>query len=205
MHQTRNVAVLLFDEFDLLDFSGPYEVFCCANRGTCPRAFNLYTVAEEPNPDHGGLSLAVHYSLDDCPQPDILVIPGGYGTRKLVSNARIIDWIKRNAAGAELVLSVCTGALLLGKAGLLDGLEGTTHHNALDLLRKVSPRISVRDDCRLVDNGRVITSAGISSGIDMALHVVARLLGIDHALEVARHLEYVWQPTEIAPEFQAQD
>ena len=203
MHSIRKVAVLLFDEFDLLDFSGPYEVFSAANRGMSPRAFSLYTVAEEPNPDHGGLSLSVHYSLEDCPQPDILIIPGGYGTRKLVHNARLIEWIKNRATRAELVLSVCTGALLLAKSGLLDGLEATTHHAAIELLRKISPRITVRDDCRLVDNGKIVTSAGIASGIDMALHVVSRLLGTEHALEVAEHLEYQWQPTEVPCQLQA--
>src|SRR6185369_2550093 len=111
-----------------------------------------------------------------------------------INNSRLIEWIRDAAGNAELVLSVCTGSLLLAKAGLLDGLETTTHHGSLDLLRELAPTASVHSDRRFIDNGRVICSAGISAGIDMSLHVVARLHGQDVAAKTARQMEYNWQP-----------
>ena len=124
---------------------------------------------------------------------EILVVPGGWGTRQQMINPTIIQWIKESAAKAELVLSVCTGALLLAKAGLLAGLSATTHYAALELLRQNAPNTTVISDRRFVDNGKIILSAGISAGIDMSLHVVARLLGKEEALETARYMEYDWR------------
>jgi transcriptional regulator GlxA family with amidase domain len=112
-------------------------------------------------------------------------------------NIALIDWIKQASAKAELVLSVCTGALLLAQAGLLDGLEATTHHGSVDLLRQIGPQTKVHDDRRVVDNGRVICSAGIAAGIDMSLHVVGRLLGNDVAGKTAKQMEYPWTVTTV--------
>src|SRR5947199_10179217 len=178
MPTTRTLAILIFDDVEVLDFCGPFEVFSVANRFTAPPAFSVLTVAESAAPvlTRGGLSVNPHHRLADCPQPDVLLVPGGQGTRKEMHNSALIDWI-RQSTKAELVLSVCTGALLLAKAGLLDGLEATTHHGAIDLLRQTAPKATVHADRRFVDNGRVVCSAGIASGIDMSLHVVARLLG----------------------------
>jgi transcriptional regulator GlxA family with amidase domain len=110
-------------------------------------------------------------------------------------DAVLTDWIKARSQEAELVLSVCTGALPLAKAGLLDGLEATTHHGAIDLLREVAPKTTVHAGRRFVDNGRVVCSAGMAAGIDMSLHVVGRLLGREVADKTARRMEYPWQPT----------
>jgi transcriptional regulator GlxA family with amidase domain len=110
-------------------------------------------------------------------------------------NAALIEWFKARSQEAELVLSICTGALFLAKAGMLDGLEATTHHGAIDLLREAAPKTTIRADRRFVDNGRVICSAGIAAGIDMSLHVVARLRGREVAEKTARRMEYPWQPT----------
>ena len=110
-------------------------------------------------------------------------------------NTALIDWIKQTASKAELVMSVCTGALLLAKAGLLDGLEATTHHGSFDLLHQLAPRTEIHVDRRFVDNGSVICSAGIAAGIDMSLHVVAKLLGREVAAKTAKQMEYPWQPT----------
>ena len=110
-------------------------------------------------------------------------------------SAVLTDWIRQASEKAELVLSVCTGALLLAKTGLLDGLEATTHHGAIDLLRQTAPQTTVHADRRFVDNGRVVCSAGIAAGIDMSLHVLARLLGSDVAVRTAQQMEYPWQPT----------
>jgi transcriptional regulator GlxA family with amidase domain len=195
MNQTRKLAVLLFDDVEVLDFCGPFEVFSVASRNTEPVAFDVLTVATKPGPilARNGLSVNPDYTLADCPKPDILLVPGGLGTRKEMNNALLIDWIKKTADAAELVLSVCTGALLLGKAGLLDGLEVTTHHLGFELLREVAPVATVHENRRFVDNGKIITSAGIAAGIDMSLHVVQRLLGQEVAAATARQMEYPWE------------
>ncbi len=195
MSKTRKLAILLFNDAEVLDFCGPFEVFSVASRQTDPPAFDVFTVAEKMDAiiARNGLSVNRNHSLADCPKPDVFLVPGGMGTRKEINNGPLIEWIKRTADGAELVLSVCTGALLLGKAGLLDGLDATTHHVAFDRLREIVPRTTVHEDRRFVDNGKVITSAGIAAGIDMSLHVVGRLLGADAAAETARHMEYPWK------------
>jgi len=191
---TRTLAILLFDDVEVLDFCGPFEVFSVANRFTNPAAFRIGTVAAKPHPviTRGGLSVNADQRLVDCPHCDLLLVPGGQGTRKEMHNKEIIDWIKVTSASAELILSVCTGALLLAKAGLLDGLEATTHHGAIDLLRQTAPMTTVHGDRRFVDNGKVICSAGIAAGIDMSLHVVGRLLGDHIAIKTAEQMEYPW-------------
>jgi transcriptional regulator GlxA family with amidase domain len=196
---TRSLAILLFDEVEVLDFCGPFEVFSVARRFSDPPAFEVRTVAERAGPvlARNGLSVNPHGTVADCLQPDILLVPGGQGTRREMHNLSLIGWIREKAMSAELVLSVCTGALLLAKAGLLDGLEATTHHLALDLLREVAPRTAVHADCRFVDNGRIVCSAGIAAGIDMSLHVVARLAGLEVAVQTARQMEYPWNPDHL--------
>jgi transcriptional regulator GlxA family with amidase domain len=194
MPATRNLAILIFEDVEVLDFCGPFEVFSVASRFTEPPAFNVLTVAENAGPvvTRGGLSVNPHHRLADCPRHDLLLVPGGQGTRREMHNLALIDWIKARSREAELVLSVCTGALLLAKAGLLDGLEAATHHGAIDLLREVAPKATIPAARRLVDNGRVICSAGIAAGMDMSLHVVARLLGKEVAEKTARQMEYAW-------------
>lgn len=188
----RNVAILLFDEVEVLDFAGPFEVFNVAARikGE-PAVFNVYTLAAQAQISaRGGLLVTPHYTLADYPPPDILLVPGGWGTRPLLHDTALLEWLQKQGADVELLLSVCTGSIVLGKAGLLDNLSATTHHSVFDLLREHAPRTTVVEDARFVDNGRVITSGGISAGIDMALHVVARLLGEDHAEATASYMEY---------------
>ena len=196
MATPRNLAILIFDDVEVLDFCGPFEVFSVANRFTDPAPFNIFTVAEKPGPirTRGGLSINPHYLLADCPPPELLLVPGGQGTRREMANEPLLDWIRQTSSQAPFLLSVCTGALLLAKAGLLDGLEATTHHGAIELLRQVAPRTTVHAIRRVVDNGRVMCSAGIAAGIDMSLHVVARLLGTPAAIKVTQHLEYPWEP-----------
>ena len=190
----RNVAILIFDEVEVLDFCGPFEVFSVTGRRDNSNPFDVYTVAEKPGPVHARNQLSVNprYTIDDCPNTDILVVPGGFGTRREMNNTALTGWIKSRSSDAELVLSVCTGALLLAKAGLLEGLSATTHHRAFDLLEEVAPNTSVERDKRIVDNGRIVLSAGISAGIDMSLCVVSKLLGEDTAKETARYMEYDW-------------
>ena len=194
MPSTRNLAILIFADVEVLDFSGPFEVFSVANRFVQPAAFNLFTVAGQPGPvlTRGGLSVNPDHQLGDCPRADILLVPGGQGTRTEMHNPLLLEWIKSTAATAELVLSVCTGSLILAKAGLLEGREATTHHGAIDLLQQLAPGATVRSDRRFVDNGQIICSAGITAGIDMCLHVVSRLLGQEVARQTARQMEYSW-------------
>jgi transcriptional regulator GlxA family with amidase domain len=195
MESTRNVAVLIFNDVELLDLCGPYEVFSITGKRDNLNPFNVYTVSERPEPILTSNMLKVHPRFDfaGCPDPDILIVPGGLGSRREMNNQVVLDWIRETADKAELVLSVCTGALILARAGLLKGLSATTHHNAIGLLKEVAPDTAVYDNKRLVDNGRIILSAGISAGIDMSLHMVARLLGESQAKETAFHMEYDWR------------
>jgi len=190
----RNVAILIFDDVEVLDFCGPFEVFSVTRRNDNPRPFRVFTVAESTGiiTARNGLRVVPDFTLAEAPRPALLIVPGGQGTRREMHNAALLEWIAARAAESELVLSVCTGALLLAKARLLEGLSATTHHGALDLLRQTAPNTSVESARRLVDNGRVITSAGVAAGIDMSLHVVARLLGQDVAEETAHYMEYPW-------------
>ena len=192
----RNVAILIFDDVEVLDFAGPFEVFSVTGRrseGEPP--FNVYTVAEKAGVvlARNNLSINPHYTIENCPPPDILVVPGGYGTRREMNNPVLVEWIRQQATRVELMTSVCTGALVLAKAGLLDGLSATTHHGAFDLLQEIAPSTSVRRGERFVDNGFVITSAGVQAGMDMSLHIIGRLLGIEVARETAQYIEYDWQ------------
>lgn len=191
----QNVAILIFDDVEVLDFSGPFEVFSVTGRRDNSNPFNVYTVAEKQGPvlARNQLSMNPRYDIADCPDPDILVIPGGYGTRREMHNTVLTDWIKSRSRDAALTLSVCTGALLLAKAGLLEGLSATTHHDAFELLEEVAPNTAMERDKRIVDNGRIILSAGISAGIDMSLYVVSKLLGEKVAQETAEYMEYDWR------------
>ena len=192
---SRDVAIALFDDVEILDFCGPYEVFSVANRYRDESAFNVYTVAETDRVNaRNGLSVVVDFLLDSAPRCDVVLVPGGVGTRAVLKNETYLNWIKRSCDDAELILSVCTGSLLLGRLGLLEGLRATTHHSAFQLLREIAPSTEICEHERYVDNGRVITSGGIAAGIDMSLYVVSRLLGKSAAIATARHMEYPWNP-----------
>lgn len=202
---SRNLAIFLFDAVEVLDFAGPYEVFSVAGlRSNELRPFHVYTVAEKsPVVARNGLTIIPDFLLDDCPPPDLFLIPGGggytpdgqpFGSRKEMHNPVVLDWVKKHAPTSELVLSVCTGALILGQAGLLEHQKATTHFMALDGLRNISPHIEVVENVRYVDNGKIILSAGVSAGIDMSYYVVSRLLGPEVASEAARYAQYDYWP-----------
>jgi transcriptional regulator GlxA family with amidase domain len=188
----RSVAIILFDEVEVLDFAGPFEVFSVCGRRHQLEPFDVFTVSEHGTPirARNNLTVAPTHSFASCPAPDIVLVPGGYGTRREMMNPALLSFVQRVARDCELVLSVCTGALILGRLGLLDGQEATTHHLAMDELRSAAPTCRVREDRRVVDNGRVILSAGVSAGIEMALYVVGRLLGQEMALETARYMAW---------------
>ncbi len=198
MTPARRVVVLVFDDAEVLDVAGPYEVFSVAGRRHGLEPFQVSLVAERAGPVtlRNGFVVVPHATTAETSAAELVVIPGGFGTRREVNNPALIDWIRQVTREAELVLSVCTGALLLGKAGLLEGLSATTHHDSYPLLRTVAPRTRVLEGERFVDAGRIITSAGVSAGIDMALHVVERLLGTELAEEAAHYMEYHWDRNE---------
>jgi transcriptional regulator GlxA family with amidase domain len=188
----KNVAILLFDDVEVLDFAGPFEVFAVTDELSGYETFNVFTVADGAGTvrARNGLKVVPHYTLEQCPPPHVLIIPGGFGTRALLRKPAFLEWVRVRARTAELTLSVCTGALVLAQLGLLDGLKATTHHECLGLLRELAPAAQVVDDERFVDNGSILTAAGISAGIDCSLHVIQRLLGAHAATATARYMEY---------------
>jgi transcriptional regulator GlxA family with amidase domain len=188
-NEPLNVGILIFDEVEVLDFCGPFEVFSVARRpgansqDESNRPFAVFTVAQTPATvrTRGGLRVEPHFTLENHPPIDILVVPGGWGTRREIDNPVIIDWIRRVATETQLNTSVCTGAFLLAQAGLLEGRRATTHWGSLDRLEQTFPQVEVVRVSRWVDEGKVVTSAGISAGIDMSLYLVERFLGMEVA------------------------
>jgi transcriptional regulator GlxA family with amidase domain len=192
----RNVAILIFDDVEVLDFAGPFEVFNVTGKVITPAPFKVFTVGVEAFPieARGKLSVNPHFSIEDMPPADIVLIPGGIGTRMLLQNSEVIAWLKAQYESAEWLLSVCTGALVLAKSGLLDGKQATTHHTAFDELRGLAPNCTLLKDRRYVQSGKVITSGGISAGIDMSLYVVEKLLGQEKLQLTLDEMEYTWSP-----------
>jgi len=190
----RTVAILLFDDVEVLDFAGPFEVFSVTDELADYQLFHVQTVAiaRESVRARNGLQVVPDHTLETAPAPDILIVPGGSGSRALLDQTAVLDWIRHQAKRAELVASVCTGARLLARAGLLDGWSVTTHHENLTELAALAPAATVVADRRFIDHGRIATSAGISAGIDLSLHLVARLHGRAVAERTARYMEYRW-------------
>lgn len=193
------VGILIFDDVEVLDFAGPFEVFSRtrlipgveSRRSEQSAPFRVFTIARtrEPITATGGLVVIPHHAFADNPRIDLLLVPGGFGTRTLLHDDEMLGWIRRTAAAARQVSSVCTGALLLAQAGLLKGHRATTHWASLDLLASLDAGITVERDERVVDDG-IITSAGVASGIDMSFHVVETIFGREVADETARYVEY---------------
>jgi len=196
---TKTIGIFLFDEVEVLDFAGPFEVFGTASRVHSRMEpahlplFDVFTVAEEPRliKSRGGLMVSPGFSFDNHLLIDVLVIPGGVVSAESGKPA-VISWIEQTAARSQLTASVCTGAFLLAQAGLLAGKNVTTHWEDIDDLRRMFPKLAVKDNARWIDEGNIVTSAGISAGIDMSLHLVARLAGDTLARKTARQMEYNW-------------
>lgn len=196
----RTVGMLIFDDVEVLDFCGPFEVFSTAmapgdGDREDRRLFRVLTIAEKNQlvRCRGGLLVNPHHTIADHPPLDVLLVPGGQGTRNERTNQAVLDWIKEQDRRTELTTSVCTGAFLLAANGILDGKRATTHWASIDWMREHHPAVETLDDQRYVDEGRVITSAGVSAGIDMALYLVARLHGAEVAAATARNMEYDWK------------
>lgn len=196
---TIAVAIFVFPNVEVLDFAGPYEVFTTASRvfnKTNPAAadaFSVFTVARDIGTvrARAGLVVTPDSTFGSHPPIDLLIIPGGIVTAEL-ENPAVAQWIARTAASSTLTASVCTGSFLLAQAGLLEGRRATTHWEDIDDLKTMFPSLDVIDDQRWVDEGPIVTSAGISAGIDMSLHLVARLCGRQLALDTARQMDFEW-------------
>ncbi|MGB9752707.1 DJ-1/PfpI family protein [Roseiflexus castenholzii] len=190
----RTVAILIFDDVELLDFAGPFEVFSSVRNltGDHERLMDVFTVAESTAPVRcrNGLVVQPERSIDECQTVDVLVIPGGAGVRTALERNHVVEWVRTRAQEAELTVSVCTGSFLLAQAGLLSGRPATTHWERIGEMRERFPEVEVVEDERWVDTGDIITAAGVSAGIDVALHVVRRLYGADVARATALGIEY---------------
>jgi transcriptional regulator GlxA family with amidase domain len=195
--ERRRVGIVVFDDVEVLDFCGPFEVFSVTRlneerRRDDPSPFAVLLVAQQAGvvTAAGGLRVIPDVTLDACPGLDVLVVPGGWGTRREIHNAELLAWIAQRGRQVETLTSVCTGAMLLGHAGLLDGRRATTHWRSLDWMSESFPQVTVERALHVVEDGHVVTSAGISAGIDMALRVVARYHGEAIARATARQMEY---------------
>lgn len=188
---TRNVAILVFDGVYLLDFSGPMEVFTDANTVAGQPLFKTWLVSQEIRQlrAHTGLALTADRDWDTCPVPDILVLPGG-NTNLAKENPALIPWLQHLVPQTEFTLSVCTGAFLLADSGLLDGLAATTWHGAHKRFAAAFPKVQLQTKDRVVDTGRIITTAGVSAGVDGALHLISRLHGRQLAHDIAALIEW---------------
>jgi transcriptional regulator GlxA family with amidase domain len=191
------VGILIFDQVEVLDVAGPFEVFAVTRldeerRQEESSPFRLLLVSE--NMDQvsaiGGLRFTPDATKDNCPELDLLIVPGGWGTRTQVKNASLLKWIVSKSHRTRLIGSVCTGSSILGKAGLLDGREATSHWRTFDFLRQAAPNAYIREDLRFTTDAPIFTSAGISAGIDMALHIVSHFFGIKVGTATARQMEY---------------
>ena len=195
--QRKRAGILIFPNVEVLDFCGPFEVFSVTRlneerRREDPSPFDVGLIAEstETVVATGGLKVQPDYTLATAPPLDVLVVPGGWGTRTEIKNEKLLAWIKQRGSAVETLTSVCTGAMLLGQTGLLDGRHATTHWRSLGWMRESFPRVTVEEQQHVVEDGNVLTSAGISAGIDMALRVVARYFGEAVGRATARHMEY---------------
>lgn len=195
--QRKRVGIVIFPDVEVLDFCGPYEVFSVARldeakRFDEPSPFEVFLVAQGSDlvATRGGMKVLPAHTFATCPKLDILVVPGGFGTRRESQNVVLLDWLRERAKEVETLTSVCTGSMLLGHAGLLHGLRATTHWRWLEPMRDTFPDTTVEFQQHVVEDGHVVTSAGISAGIDMALRVVSRYFGETIGRATARHMEY---------------
>ncbi|KAA0564543.1 DJ-1/PfpI family protein [Bacillus sp. CH30_1T] len=192
--QQRTVGILLFNDVEVLDFAGPFEVFSIATfSNSNEKPFIVKTISENGDlvTARNGLKVFPDFSFANHPLLDIVIIPGGYGAEQIeINNPSIIEWIKAQQSRTEFLTSVCTGALLLAKAGILDGRKATTHWMDIDRLKHEFPKVLVQRDVKYVDEGSIITSGGISAGINMSFHLISLLHGKDVAVETAKRMEY---------------
>jgi transcriptional regulator GlxA family with amidase domain len=197
------VGILIFDQVEVLDVAGPFEVFSVARlnektRSIEPSPFRVLLLAEKPDQVSavGGLRLIPDVTFDNCPELDLLIVPGGWGTRIKINDVKFLNKIAERVAHTKLTASVCTGSSLLGRAGLLDGREATTHWRAFDFLHQSSPKVKIRKDVRFTLVEPIFTSAGVSAGIDLALRIVSHFFGTEIGAATALQMEYPYPQKE---------
>lgn len=188
----QNVVFLSFPNVELMDLTGPYEVFSTFNKLNINRYLTIKTVGESSDEfkSSNGLTLRPDATLDESGKVDLLVIPGGKGARENLNNSKLLSWIGQKSDESRHVLTVCTGSVLAAAAGILDGLSATTHSSSFDLLSELAPHTKIVKNTRFVDNGKIVTSAGISAGIDASLHLIEVMYGKKYATETAHYMEY---------------
>lgn len=192
--EPKNVAILIFNGVQIIDYTGPYEAFGQAGFGQ-KRFFKPFTVSSDTEPIQTAMGMTVvpSYDFESCPSVDVLVVPGG-GVNQHLENEALLDRIRKTAESSTHTLSVCNGAFFLAKAGLLDGLSATTTAGLHNQLQDLAPNTKVVRDQRFVDNGKIVTTAGLSSGIDGALHIIGKEYGPGWAMQAALNMEYDWRP-----------
>lgn len=188
----KNVGIYLFNKVELLDFAGPYEVFSTTSELNEHKTFKVFTISEDGGAikSVNGLIVIPDYCFSNHPKIDILIIPGGEGTKAEIRKKRVMEWIDKTQASAEIMATVCSGARIPAVLGLLDGLEATTHHSVIDDVKKLAPDVIIDHTKRFVDNGKIMTSGGISAGIDLSLHIVKKLCGEETAQKTMDYMEY---------------
>lgn len=188
----KNVGIYLFNKVELLDFAGPYEVFSATSQLNGSELFKVFTISEDGGAikSINGLIVIPDYSFDNHPKVDILVIPGGEGTKKEIKKKNVMEWISETYESADTMATVCSGARIPAVLGLLDGLEATTHHLVIDDIKKLAPKVTIDHTKRFIDNGKIMTSGGISAGIDLALHIVKKLYGEEIVQKTIDYMEY---------------
>ena len=193
----KTIGIFIFNDIEILDFCGPFEVFSVARldelkrlETTSPFEVKLIAQTIEPIITTGGMKVLPDYDFDTCPKLDILIVSGGMGTRKLMYDENVLNFVKQKAKEVELLSSVCTGSLILANAQLLKGIEATTHWKSLQRFEDEFKDVNVNWNKHFVEDRNIITSAGISAGIDMALHIVKRYFGERVSRNTAKHMEY---------------
>jgi transcriptional regulator GlxA family with amidase domain len=187
-----NVAVLLYDNAELLDFTGPYEVFTVASQLNETPLMNVFSVSHDGKTVSAanGMKVVPDYAFANCPTIDILAIPGGIGARVECENPVTLDFVSHIYQQASIVFTVCSGTRIVAKLGLLDGQTCTSHHSVFANLKEIAPNIIIDEESRFVDNGKIMTAGGISAGIDLALHIVSKLFGSRALQKTVEYMEY---------------
>ncbi|MGB5919520.1 DJ-1/PfpI family protein [Arcobacter sp.] len=189
-----NVGIYIYNNAEVLDFSGPFEVFSVASRFLDDKdKFNVFLISEKENivTARGNYKINSHYTFENVPKTDLLIIVGGIHTEEVKKTA-VINWIKEQSKNTKIIASVCTGAFLLAEAGIITNHTVTTHWEDIADLKKDYPTLNVVEDVRWVDEGNILTSAGISAGIDMSLHLVSKIKNLELANKTAKQMQFDW-------------
>lgn len=188
----NNVGIFLFNDIELLDFAGPYEVFSVTAELNDCQLFKTFTISQDGAvvKSVNGLAVVPDFSFENHPPIDILVIPGGVGTRAGIKQKAVLEWISKTCESSKIAMTVCSGARILGALGILDHLETTTHHEVIEHLKEIAPQTRLNPNKRFTDNGKIMTAGGISAGIDLALHIVKKLHGEATMNKTVKYMEY---------------